>query len=56
MNYYNQSQPPIDPEQFKQIVPSLNQTFLNQLVEQAKQKGISQKDIEEGLKFIQNMK
>ena len=58
MNYYNSSssQVPINPEQFKQIVPSLSQSFLDQLVRQAKEKGISEQDIVDGLKFIKSMK
>ena len=56
MNYYNQSQVPINPDQFRQIVPNLNQSFLDQLIKQAKEKGISDKDIEDGLKFIQSLK
>lgn len=56
MNYFNSNQKPINPEQFRQIVPSLNQSFLEQLVKQARQKGISEQDIQDGLKFIQTMK
>ena len=56
MNYFNSNQNNINPAQFRQIVPSLNEDFLRQLVNEAKQKGISDKDIEEGLKFIQSLK
>ena len=54
MNYSNPM--PINQEQFRQIVPNLNQTFLEQLVKQAKEQGISEQDIEKGLQFIQSMK
>ena len=56
MNYSNSNQIPINPDQFRQIAPSLSQGFLDQLVKQAREKGISEQDIENGLKFIQNMK
>ena len=56
MTYYNPNQPPINPEQFKQMIPNLNQSFLEQLVKQAKEKGISDQDIQDGLKFIQSMR
>ena len=57
MNYSNNPrQTPINPEQFRKMVPSLSQSFLQQLVQQAKEKGISEQDIESGLKFIQSMK
>lgn len=56
MNYSNSNQIPINPEQFKQVVPNLNQNFLEQLIKQAREKGISEKDIEDGLKFIKSIK
>ena len=56
MNYSNSNQVPINPGQFRQIAPNLSQGFLDQLVKQAREKGISEQDIENGLKFIKNMK
>lgn len=58
MNYYNPSsqQPPINPDQFRQLVPSLSQSFLDQLVKEARLKGISEQDIENGLNFIKTLK
>ena len=56
MNYSNSNQIPINPEQFRQIEPNLSQAFLDQLVKQAKQKGISDQDIQSGLQFIQSIK
>lgn len=56
MNYSNQNKTPINQEQFRQIVPNLSENFLEQLVKQAKSQGISEKDIEDGLKFIKNLK
>lgn len=45
----------IDPQQFKQLAVTLDKTSLQQLVQQARQKGMSDKDIEEGLNFILNL-
>lgn len=58
MNYYNQpnSNPPINLDQFRQLAPNLTEPFLNQLINQAKMKGISERDIKQGLEFIKNMK
>lgn len=46
----------INPQQFKQMVPMLNQNILQQLVQQARAQGISEQDIQEGLNYIQNLK
>ena len=51
----NQSQQ-IDPNKFRQIVPSLNDNILSQLVAQARSQGISDSDIRAGLDFIQQLR
>lgn len=67
MNYYNslaktniqnttKSIPPINPDQFCNMIGGLNDNFLNQLVEDARKKGISEADIESGLNFIKSLK
>lgn len=42
----------INPEQMKQFMPNINKNMLAQLVEQARQKGISEEEIEKGLDFL----
>ena len=51
----NQSQQ-IDPNKFRQIVPSLNDNILSQLVAQARSQGISDSDIRVGLDFIKQLR
>ena len=51
----NQSQQ-IDPTKFRQIVPSLNDNILSQLVAQARSQGISDSDIRAGLDFIKQLR
>lgn len=46
----------INPQQFKQMVPMLNQNILQQLVQQARNQGISDQDIQQGLNYIQSLK
>ena len=51
-----QQQPPrIDPTQFRQFAVTLNDNALSQLVQMARQRGISDADIEAGLKFIKSL-
>lgn len=56
MNYYNPLTPTINLEQFKRIAPNLSEDFINQLVKQAKEKGISDVDINRGLELIKQLK
>lgn len=42
----------INPQQMKQFMPNINKNMLAQLVEQARQKGISEEEIEKGLDFL----
>lgn len=46
---------PFDANQFQRLLPQLNQTTLQQLVLYAQQQGMNQKDIDAGLKYINNL-
>lgn len=46
----------INLQQFRQMVPMLNQNILQQLVQQARSQGISDQDIQQGLNYIQSLK
>ena len=48
----NQNNVKINPQQMKQFMPNINKNMLAQLVEQARQKGISEEEIEKGLDFL----
>ena len=45
----------IDQPQFKQLVVTLDKPSLQKLVAQARQRGMSDKDIEDGVNFILNL-
>ena len=47
--------PRIDPNQFRQIAMTLNDNHLQQLVQLARQRGISDADIQTGLNFIKSL-
>lgn len=49
------SQPQIDPEQFRQVAITLNDNSLNQLVQLARQRGISEQDIQTGIRYIKSL-
>lgn len=51
----NPLQPQIDQPQFKQLVVTLDKPSLQKLVSQARQRGMSDKDIEDGVNFILNL-
>jgi hypothetical protein len=51
----NQGNPPINPTQFKQFLPQLNDNILQQMANQARAQGISENDITVGLNFIKKM-
>lgn len=51
----NPLQPQIDQPQFKQLVVTLDKPSLQKLVVQARQRGMSDKDIEDGVNFILNL-
>ena len=67
MNFFNNfqptyqptlnNQPPrFNPEQFKRVVSQIDENTLNNLVQQARYLGMSNEQIQEGLKYIQSMK
>lgn len=45
----------IDPEQFRQVAITLNDNSLNQLVQLARQRGISEQDIQTGIRYIKSL-
>ena len=47
-----QSQPRIDPQQFASVAATLDDGSLNQLINMAKMRGISDQDIQTGINFI----
>ena len=49
-------QTPINPQQFAAVAATLNQQSLSQLVQMARQRGISDADIQAGLNFIQSLR
>ena len=51
-----QSQPPINQSQFQQFAHKITDDNLKQLVAQARQQGISENEIKQGLEFIMNMR
>lgn len=51
-----QTQTPINQSQFQQYVHKITDDNLKQLVAQARQQGISEDEIKQGLEFIMNMR
>ena len=51
----NTQTPRIDPNQFRQIAITLNDNYLNQLAQLARQRGISDADIQAGINFIKSL-
>ena len=49
-------QVPINPQQFAAVAATLNQQSLNQLAQMARQRGISDADIQAGLNYIQSLR
>ena len=47
--------PRIDPNQFRQFAMTLNDNYLNQLAQMARQRGISDADIQAGINFIKSL-
>ena len=45
----------IDPEQFRQVAVTLNDNSLNQLIQLARQRGISEQDIQAGIRYIKSL-
>lgn len=53
---YNQQMPQFNLEQFKRFVLTLNDNSLNQFVQQARARGISENDIKTGIDLINSLK
>ena len=53
--YQQQQTPRIDPNQFRQFAMTLNDNYLNQLAQMARQRGISDADIQAGINFIKSL-
>lgn len=51
----NQQVPRIDPNQFRQFAMTLNDQSIAQLVQMARQRGISDADIQAGINFIKSL-
>ena len=51
-----QIQQPINQLQFQQFMPKITDENLKQLVAQARQQGISEEQIKQGLEFVMNMR
>ena len=51
----NAQTPRIDPNQFRQIAMTLNDNHLQQLIQLARQRGISDADIQAGINFIKSL-
>lgn len=52
----NQNQPGIDKKKLQQWLPQINNNMIQQLVAQARQCGISEKDIQDGLNFLKQLR
>ena len=53
--YQQQQTPRIDPVQFRQFAMTLNDNYLAQLAQMARQRGISDADIQAGINFIKSL-
>lgn len=47
---------PINQNQFRQYLPNIDNNILSQLVQRARQQGMSENDIQSGLSFIEQLK
>ena len=52
----NNQRPQINPQQFTQVVQTLDQDSLSRLVQMARNQGISDADIQAGLNFISSLR
>ena len=50
-----QARPQIDPQQFRQFAITLNDQALNNFAQMARQRGISEADIQAGIQFIKSL-
>jgi hypothetical protein len=59
MNYFNPfqpQQPQFDINQFKHLTATLNNDSINRLVAMARQRGISEQDIQAGLQMLNSIR
>lgn len=54
-NMVNQQKYPIDQQQFRQFAITLNDNALNNFAQMARARGISETDIQNGIRFIKNL-
>ena len=54
-NTCGQQTPKLDPNQFRQFAMTLNDNSLAQLAQMARQRGISDADIQAGINFIKSL-
>ena len=52
----NQMGSGINPQQLQKWLPQINDNMMQQLIQQARQQGISEKDIQAGLRLIQQLR
>lgn len=50
-----QQTPQFDPQQFRQFAITLNDQSLNQFAQLARQRGISEQDIQAGIRYIKSL-
>lgn len=55
MPVQRQPQPQIDPQQFRQFAITLNDNALASFAQLARQQGISEADIQNGIRFIKSL-
>lgn len=55
-NTYQNNVPKIDPTKFYNVAKKIDDNFLQQMVSDARAKGISEQDIVKGLEFIKQLK
>lgn len=53
--YQQPQRPNIDPQQFRQFAITLNDQSLNGFAQMARQQGISERDIQEGIRIIKSL-
>lgn len=49
------NKPSINKQQFQQFLPNMNENIFEQLKKQARENGISEEEIESGMKFIREL-
>ena len=54
-NLMPQQKPQVNPEQFRAFAMTLNDQSLNNFAQLARRQGISEKDIQDGIRFIKSL-